>query len=233
MLQVENIHTYYGDSHILHGVSMEVKERSLSVILGRNGMGKTTSIRSIIGFTPPRHGKIVFQGNEIQQLPSYKIAKSGIGLSPQGRGIFPNLTVKENLTLAARSCSGSGWTLEKVYELFPRLKERGLSMGGNLSGGEQQMLSICRALMTNPDLLLLDEPSEGLSPIMVQEVANIISRLKKEGLSILMVEQNIAMALKVADRVYILSKGQVVFEGTPDDLRNNTEVKVQYLGTGH
>lgn len=233
MLQVENIHTYYGDSHILQGVSLQVKERSLSVILGRNGMGKTTSIRSIIGFTPPRRGKIVFQGNEIQQLPSYKIAKLGIGLSPQGRGIFPNLTVKENLLLAARPGLVSGWTLEKVYEQFPRLKERSLSMGGNLSGGEQQMLSIGRSLMTNPGLLLLDEPSEGLSPIMVQEVMSTISKLKNEGLSMLMVEQNIAMALKVADWVYILSKGQVVFEGTPDDLRNNTEVKVQYLGMGH
>jgi branched-chain amino acid transport system ATP-binding protein len=233
MLQVEQIHTYYGDSHVLHGISLSVEKGSLAVLLGRNGMGKTTTIRSIIGFTAPRTGKIRFQGKEIQHLPSYKIAKLGIGLSPQGRGIFPNLTVKENLTVAARGSSADGWTLEKIYELFPRLRERSASMGGNLSGGEQQMLSIGRALMTNPDLLLLDEPSEGLSPIMVQEVMAIISRLKAEGLSMLMVEQNIAMAMGVADRVYILSKGQVVFAGTPDELRANDEVKSQYLGMNH
>ncbi|MFM1654532.1 ABC transporter ATP-binding protein [Brevibacillus sp. B_LB10_24] len=235
MLQVEQIHTYYGESHVLHGISLSVEKGSLAVLLGRNGMGKTTTIRSIIGFTSPRTGKIRFQGKEIQRLPSYRIAKLGIGLSPQGRGIFPNLTVKENLTVAARggSAEGEGWTLEKIYDLFPRLRERSASMGGSLSGGEQQMLSIGRALMTNPDLLLLDEPSEGLSPIMVQEVMAIISRLKAEGLSMLMVEQNIAMAMGVADRVYILSKGQVVFAGTPDELRANEEVKSQYLGMNH
>lgn len=230
MIHVENIHAYYGDSHVLQGVSVNVKKGGLSVLLGRNGMGKTTTIRSIIGFTPPRFGKIIFQGNEIQKWPSYKIAQLGIGLSPQGRGVFPNLTVKENLLIAARHGSRRGWTLDRIFDLFPRLKERAASMGGNLSGGEQQMLSIGRALMTNPDLLLLDEPSEGLSPIMVQEVMNIISRLKQEGLSMLMVEQNISMALKVADWVYILSKGTVVFDGTPQHLRENHEVKSKYLG---
>lgn len=230
MLQIEKIDTYYGESHILQGVSLEVKKGGLSVILGRNGMGKTTTIRSIIGFTPPKLGNIRFRGVEIQGKPSYKIAKLGVGISPQGRGIFPNLTVKENLLIAARNSRAKGWTLDKIYELFPRLKERSTSMGGNLSGGEQQMLSIGRALMTNPDLLLLDEPSEGLSPIMVQEVTSTISRLKQEGLSMLMVEQNISMALKVADYVYILSKGQVAFEGTPDSLKVNAEVKAKYLG---
>lgn len=230
MLQVENIHSYYGDSHVLQGVSVNVKKGSLSVLLGRNGMGKTTTIRSIIGFTPPRQGKIRFQGNEIQKLPSYRVAQLGIGLVPQGRGVFPNLTVKENLTIAARSSSRRGWTLDKIYDLFPRLKERASSMGGNLSGGEQQMLTIGRALMTNPDLLLLDEPSEGLSPLMVQEVENIISALKQEGLSMLMVEQNISMALKVADWVYVMCKGEVVFDGSPDDLKRNDEVKHKYLG---
>lgn len=233
MLTVENIHTYYGESHILHGISLSVKKGSMSVMLGRNGMGKTTTIRSIIGFTPPRQGKIVFQGKEIQNQPSYKISKLGVGLTPQGRGIFPNLTVKENLLLAAREGSGTGWTLDKVYEFFPRLKERAGSMGGNLSGGEQSMLSIGRSLMTNPSLLLLDEPSEGLSPIMVQEVMKIIRKLKEDGLSMLMVEQNLSMALSVADVVYILSKGQVVFEGTPEELKQNTEVKSQYLGMSH
>ncbi len=233
MLTVENIHTYYGESHILHGISLSVKKGSMSVLLGRNGMGKTTTIRSIIGFTPPRQGKILFQGKEIQNQPSYKISRLGVGLTPQGRGIFPNLTVKENLLMAAREGSGTGWTLDKVYEFFPRLKERAGSMGGNLSGGEQSMLSIGRSLMTNPSLLLLDEPSEGLSPIMVQEVMKIIRTLKEDGLSMLMVEQNLSMALSVADVVYILSKGQVVFEGTPEELKQNTEVKSQYLGMSH
>lgn len=230
MLQLENIHTYYGDSHVLQGVSVNVKKGALSVLLGRNGMGKTTTIRSIIGFTPPRHGKIYFQGTEIQKLPPYRVAQLGIGLVPQGRGVFPNLTVKENLLIAARNSAKRGYTLDKIYDIFPRLKERASSMGGNLSGGEQQMLTISRALMTNPDLLLLDEPSEGLSPLMVQEVESMISRLKQEGLSMLMVEQNIAMALNVADRVYVMSKGEVVFNGFPDELKRDEEVKHKYLG---
>jgi branched-chain amino acid transport system ATP-binding protein len=231
MLRVENIHSYYGESHILHGISLSVREGSLSVLLGRNGMGKTTTIRSIIGLTPPRRGRVFFQGSEVQHLPAYKIARLGIGLSPQGRGIFPNLTVKENLLIAARDHHGGGWNLEKIYHLFPRLKERENSLGGNLSGGEQQLLSISRALMTNPRLLLLDEPSEGLSPIMVQEVIKIIESLKREGLSMLMVEQNVSMALRLADWVYIVNKGQVVFEGTPETLRS--QVKAQYLGMSH
>lgn len=231
MLQVENIHTYYGESHVLHGLSLSVKKGSLSAILGRNGMGKTTTIRSIIGFTPPKNGKIRFQGEEIQGLPPFQIVRMGIALSPQGRRIFPNLTVKENLTIAAKASSNQGkWTLDKIYNLFPRLKERSNFMGGNLSGGEQQMLAVGRALMTNPDLLLLDEPSEGLSPIMVGEVMDMITSLKEEGLSMLMVEQNLSMALGVADQVYILNKGQVVFEGTPSELKKNHEIKRRYLG---
>lgn len=230
MLQVENIHTYYGESHILHGVSLSVKTGKLSVLLGRNGMGKTTTIRSIIGFTPPKEGKIYFKDKEIQQLPPYRIARLGIGISPQGRSVFPNLTVKENLLLSARSSRNGHWTLDKVYELFPRLKERASSMGGTLSGGEQQMLAIGRALVLNPDLILLDEPSEGLSPIMVETVANVIRRLKEEQLSMLMVEQNLAMALSVADHVYILNKGEIVFSGTPEELEQDEEVKRTYLG---
>lgn len=230
MLQVENIHTYYGESHILHGVSLSVKTGKLSVLLGRNGMGKTTTIRSIIGFTPPKEGKIYFKDKEIQELPPYRIARLGIGISPQGRSVFPNLTVKENLLLSARSSRNGHWTLDKVYELFPRLKERASSMGGTLSGGEQQMLAIGRALVLNPDLILLDEPSEGLSPIMVETVANVIRRLKEEQLSMLMVEQNLAMALSVADHVYILNKGEIVFSGTPEELEQDEEVKRTYLG---
>jgi branched-chain amino acid transport system ATP-binding protein len=230
VLHLENVHTYYGESHILHGISLAVEEKKLSVILGRNGMGKTTTIRTIIGFNQPRRGKVVFRGKEIQRLPSYQIARLGIGLSPQGRSVFPNLSVKENLLLAARDGSGSGWSLEKIYALFPRLKEREGFMGGDLSGGEQQMLSMGRALMTNPALLLLDEPSEGLSPLMVQEVKRMIRALKEAGLSILMVEQNVNMALSLADTVYIVNKGQVVFAGTPEELQRNTQIKRDYLG---
>lgn len=230
MLYVDHIHTFYGESHVLQGVSLSVKEGQLCTILGRNGMGKTTTVHSIIGFTSPRQGKVLFKGEEMQKLTSYQISQEGIAIAPQGRRVFPNLTVKENLTIAARLGKKNQWTLEKIYELFPRLKERQTSMGGNLSGGEQQMLSIGRALMTNPQLLLLDEPSEGLSPIMVQEVMKIVTNLKKEGLSMLMVEQNLSMALSVADNIFILNKGQVVFDGTTTQLKTDQEVRSRYLG---
>lgn len=230
MLHVDHIHTFYGESHVLHGVSLSVKEGQLCTILGRNGMGKTTTVHSIIGFTSPRQGKVLFKGEEMQKLTSYQISQKGIAIAPQGRRVFPNLTVKENLTIATRPGRENQWTLEKIYELFPRLKERQTSMGGNLSGGEQQMLSIGRALMTNPQLLLLDEPSEGLSPIMVQEVMKIVTNLKNEGLSMLMVEQNLSMALSVADNVFILNKGQVVFDGTTTQLKADQEVRSRYLG---
>ncbi|NSL50531.1 ABC transporter ATP-binding protein [Calidifontibacillus erzurumensis] len=232
MLKVDHIHTYYGDSHVLHGVSLKVEKGKMTVLLGRNGMGKTTTIHSIIGFNSPKKGKIYFNNEEIQHLPSYQISKKGIGIVPQGRRIFSNLTVKENLTTTARTTNGNEWTLEKIYKLFPRLEERKKSLGGNLSGGEQSMLSIGRALMTNPRLLLLDEPSEGLSPLMVKEVMSIIKKLKENGLSMLMVEQNLAMALNVADYVYVLNKGEVVFDGTPEELERNQEVKNKYLALG-
>ncbi|RBW70106.1 ABC transporter ATP-binding protein [Bacillus taeanensis] len=229
MLELQDIHTYYGESHILHGVSLKVQKGKMSVLLGRNGMGKTTTIHSVIGFSPSKTGKILLDNREIQSKTSFQIAKSGIGLVPQGRRVFSNLTVKENLLTTARSSKSGSWTLEKIYELFPRLKEREKSMGGNLSGGEQQMISIGRALMTNPEVLLLDEPSEGLSPIMVREVMMIIKKLKEEGLSMLMVEQNLSMALALADHVYILNKGYVVFDGTPEELKLDSEVKSKYL----
>ncbi|KGA95524.1 ABC transporter [Alkalihalobacillus alcalophilus ATCC 27647 = CGMCC 1.3604] len=216
MLEVKDLHTYYGESHILHGVSLQVKESSVSILLGRNGMGKTTTIHSIIGLVPPKSGQVILSGEELQTKPSYQISKMGVGLVPQGRRIFPNLTVKENLLTTHRSVKG-GWTINKIFELFPRLKERETSMGGNLSGGEQQMLSIGRALLTNPKVLLLDEPSEGLSPIMVKEVVNIIKQLKMSGLSMLLVEQNVSMALELADHVYVLNKGKVVFDGTAEE----------------
>jgi branched-chain amino acid transport system ATP-binding protein len=226
MLQVKDLHTYYGESHILHNVSLNVKKGKVSVLLGRNGMGKTTTIHSIMGIVPPKRGVILFKNIEIQSKPSYQVAKQGIALVPQGRRIFPNLTVKENLTITYRP-KQNGWTLEKIYEMFPRLKERESSMGGTLSGGEQQMLSIGRALLTQPELLLLDEPSEGLSPLMVKEVMEIIKQLKNEGLSMLLVEQNLAMALHLADHIYILNKGSVVFNGTRNELTD--EIKSKYL----
>ena len=233
MLELTGIHTYYGESHVLHGVDMTVKDGSVVALLGRNGMGKTTTIRSIIGLTPPRRGSIRFNGVELVGQPPEKIARAGIGLVPQGRMIFPSLSVTENLTMAARtSGKDDPWTLEKVYEIFPRLKERGKNKGNLLSGGEQQMLTIARALMTNPDLLMLDEPSEGLAPIVVQEVYRVIGRLKEAGQSILVVEQDFAMAMSVADYAYIMSKGEMVYDSEPKDLVDNETVKAQYLGVG-
>jgi branched-chain amino acid transport system ATP-binding protein len=231
MLELIDIHTYYGESYVLRGVSLQISEGSVVALLGRNGMGKTTAIRSIIGFTPPRRGQIVFQGKEIKDLSPDKIAKLGIGLVPQGRYIFPSLSVKENLTMSARGAGKTdSWSLDKVYALFPILKERASSRGTLLSGGEQQMLAIGRALMTNPQLILMDEPSEGLAPLIVKEVGKIISQLKQKGFSILLVEQNLPMALKVADDLYILSNGEVVYESTPEQLRSNDEIKAKYIG---
>ena len=231
MLQLIDIHTYYGESYVLRGISLKIQEGSIVALLGRNGMGKTTTIRSIIGFNPPRRGQILFGDKNIAGLPSYKIAHLGVGLVPQGRSIFPSLSVKENLTMSARGVGkADSWTLDKVYSLFPILKERSRYPGTLLSGGEQQMLAIGRALMTNPQLILMDEPSEGLAPLIVKEVGNIIYQLKQKGFSILLVEQNLPMALKVADYLYILSNGKVVYESTPDDLRSNDEVKAKYIG---
>lgn len=230
MLELLDIHTYYGESHVLHGISMTVQQGSVVALLGRNGMGKTTTIRSIIGFTPPRAGQIRFKNREITQLKSYRIAKMGIGLIPQGRNIFPSLSVRENLTMAARQGTKNGkWSLDQVYAQFPILKERSKLKGNLLSGGEQQMLAVGRALMTNPELLLMDEPSEGLAPLVVRDIGFIIVRLKKEGLSILLVEQNLPMGLGVSDHVLIISKGQIVHESSPAQLRENEEVKVKYL----
>jgi len=230
MLTVNNIHTYYGDSHILQGVSLTVAKGEAVALLGRNGVGKTTTIKSIIGFTPPRRGQILLRDVDVTAFPSYRTAQLGVGLVPQGRGIFPTLTVRENIMLAARGAQNGGWTLDRVLETFPHLAARLKNRGSQLSGGEQQMLAIARALMTNPQLLLLDEPSEGLAPLIVAEIGRIISRLREEGLSILVVEQNLALALGIADRVYVMNKGRIVFEGTPADLQAQEDVMHQYLG---
>ena len=233
MLEINDIHTWYGDSYVLQGVEMQVSDGAVVVLLGRNGMGKTTTIRSIMGLTPPRKGSIKFNGTELVGLSPNQISRSGIGLVPQGRMIFPSLSVTENLTMAARTGGkGDPWTLEKVYETFPRLKERGKNKGNLLSGGEQQMLTIARALMTNPDLIMLDEPSEGLAPIVVQEVYRIIERLKAAGQSILLVEQDFGMAMSVADYAYIMSRGSIVYGSGPEELIDNEAVKTQYLGVG-
>ncbi len=237
MLRVDDIHTYYGDSYVLQGVSLEVRPGTVAALLGRNGMGKTTLIRSIIGFARPRRGRVLFGDQDITRKPSHEIAQLGIGLVPQGRRIFPSLTVIENLTVAARSGGQDGggpergpWTLDHIMELFPRLRERTGHRGNMLSGGEQQMLAIARALMTNPRLLLMDEPSEGLAPLLVRELGASIGRLRTEGLSILLVEQNLPMAMRVADEAYVLSKGHVVYHGTAAELAVDKDVTHRYLG---
>lgn len=231
MLQLVDIHTYYGDSYILQGVSLEVKEASVVALLGRNGMGKTTTIRSIIGLTPPRQGKILLKSVDITGMEPFRIARMGVGLVPQGRRIFPSLTVRENLAIVPSSGRTQVWNIEKLMTLFPPLKERINAKARFLSGGELQMLAIARALMSNPELLLLDEPSEGLAPMLVREMGRVIEQLKKEaGFSILLVEQNFGLAISVADYVYIMSKGKVVYESTPEELKNNDKIKAQYLG---
>ena len=231
MLELVDLHTYYGDSYVLQGLSLSVGEGSVVALLGRNGMGKTTTIRSIIGFNPPRRGTIHFRERDITRVKSHKIAQLGIGLVPQGRQIFPSLSVQENLTVSARrSGKSSPWDLGGVYSLFPVLKKRAKNKGNQLSGGEQQMLAIGRALMTNPDLLLMDEPSEGLAPVIVRELTQIIARLKDRGFSILLVEQNLSMALELADYVYVIDRGQIVYESLPEAFRSNVEVQAKYLG---
>lgn len=227
MLELDEMHTYYGESHVLDGISLRVEEASVVTLLGRNGMGKTTTVRSIIGFTPPRSGIVRFKGIEVQHLPAYKICQMGLALVPQGRRIFPSLSVEENLTIAAR---GTGWTLEKVHSLFPILKSRARHKGNLLSGGEQQMLAVARALLTNPVFLLMDEPSEGLAPLIVSEIGAVLSRLKEEGLSIFLVEQNVPLALKVADYAYILNNGQIVHHCSAAELSKNDELQAKYIG---
>lgn len=231
MLQLRNVHNYYGHSHVLQGVSLEVSEGSLVALLGRNGMGKTTAIRSIIGFNPPSKGEILFKGKNIAGLPSYQIARGGIALVPQGRRIFRSLTVKENLLLGYRreNQGRTNFDLGRIYELFPILQERAQNRGEHLSGGEQQMLAVARALLTNPELLLMDEPFEGLAPSIIKELRKKIQELKSAGLSILLVEQNIQAALKLADRVYIMSKGKIVYEGSATQLQNEEEIKKRFL----
>ena len=230
ILEVDDIHTYYGDAYVLQGLSLTLEQGQILGLLGRNGVGKTTLVNSIVGFNPPRRGRIVFKGDDITEKASFETVCSGMGLVPQGRRVFPTLGVEENLLVALRNPGRHGWSLERVYRLFPRLLERRHQRAKTLSGGEQQMLAIGRALMTNPDCLIMDEPSEGLAPIIIQGLWEAIGMLKKEGLSILLVEQNANLALRLVDYVHVMSKGQVVYSSTPAELSGNDEIKSSYLG---
>jgi branched-chain amino acid transport system ATP-binding protein len=230
ILEVQDIHTYYGDAYVLQGLSLKLEQGQILGLLGRNGVGKTTLVNSIVGFIQPRRGNIVFKGEDITHNSSFDTVRSGMGLVPQGRRVFPTLSVEENLLVAERSTERHGWNLERVYTMFPRLRERSSQRARTLSGGEQQMLAIGRGLMTNPDCLIMDEPSEGLAPIIIQGLWEAISHLKREGLSILLVEQNASLALKLVDYVHVMSKGQVVYSARPEELWANHEIKHSYLG---
>jgi branched-chain amino acid transport system ATP-binding protein len=234
-LSLTNLHTFYGDSHVLHGVSFSLRPGGVLALLGRNGAGKTTCISTIIGFLKPRDGEIRFFGESITGLSPERISHLGIGLVPQGRRIFPSLTVRENLLVARQreSTTAKPWNVERIYGLFPGLRERHAQFAGTLSGGEQQMLAIGRALMGNPKVLLLDEPSEGLAPLIVAEVGRTIRRLKEEGQSIVLVEQNRQLALDVADQAVILNTGRCVFAGSAADVLNNETLIAQNLGVFH
>jgi branched-chain amino acid transport system ATP-binding protein len=226
MLELRDVHAYYGNSHVLHGVSLDLDKGEIVSLLGRNGAGKTTTILAIMGYLAPDPGRIVYRGRDLRGVPPHALARQGFGFVPQERGIFPSLTVEENLTVAARA---GRWSLADAYRLFPRLEERRANLGFQLSGGEQQMLAIARALMLNPDVILLDEPSEGLAPIIVEEIVHVLHSIKKEGLAVLLVEQNLRVALSLADRHYVMSKGQVCFTGTTDELEHNERVLSEYL----
>jgi branched-chain amino acid transport system ATP-binding protein len=232
MLAVEQINTFYGDAQVLFDVSLEIHEGEVVALLGRNGAGKTTTIRSIMGLTAPSRGRVMFKQENIAGLPPYTIANRGVGFVPDNRRIFPTLTVKQNLEIARKGGAKrpDGWTLERIYQHFPKLKEIEERKGDVLSGGEQQMLTIARTLMGNPDLVLLDEPTEGLAPIMVMQVMNIIKELREKGETILLVEQNSTLALTVSQRAYILENGHMVYTGAAEDLSQNAEVKQRYLG---
>jgi branched-chain amino acid transport system ATP-binding protein len=245
MLRVLDLHTYYGDSHVLQGVSLHVEKGTVAAVLGRNGVGKTTLCRSIVGFTPARAGRVVFGGVEITHLPPHRIYEMHLSLVPQGRRVFSSLTVYEHLAIAKRSrCRESllhadsqkrlptptGWSVRKVFDVFPRLEERRAHRGDELSGGEQQMLAIGRALVANPVLVVMDEPTEGLASALIADVANVIRRLKDEGTAVLLAEQNAAFAVSLADHVHVMSQGRIVHSSAPAALWDNEEIKTQFLG---
>jgi branched-chain amino acid transport system ATP-binding protein len=232
LLEIDGIETCYGLSQVLFGLQLTIKSGEMIALMGRNGMGKTTTIRSIMGLTPARAGAIRFAGEDVRKLPSYKIAQLGIGLVPEGRQIFPNLTVRENLVAASGNRRGARdpWTLEKIYALFPRLSERATNMGVTLSGGEQQMLAIGRALMTNPMLLILDEATEGLAPLIREEIWSCLSMLKSQGQSVLVIDKNVGNLARIADRHYMIERGRTVWSGTSEQLLAEPELQHRYLG---
>jgi branched-chain amino acid transport system ATP-binding protein len=232
LLELEGVHSHYGKSHVLHGVSLAVDAGEIVCLLGRNGVGKSTTLKSIMGLVPPSAGTVSFKGTPLRGLPPYRIARLGLGYVPEERRIFPTITVRENLLMGlkpgARPREG-GWTLDRVYQFFPRLRERERQRAGTLSGGEQQMLTMGRTLMGDPDLLLVDEPTEGLAPMIVEQVEHILSEIHKGGTPVLLVEQAMDTALALAQRAYVMSKGQIVFSGSVQDLQGNDEVRRQYL----
>jgi len=230
-LEIESINTFYGLSHILFDVSLKVDQGEVVVLLGRNGAGKTTTLRSIMGLTRPKQGRVKFNGQDITGLSPFKVARLGLGFVPEDRRIFPDLTVHANLDVGRQKSrsKGTAWTIERIYELFPRLRELSSRRGGNLSGGEQQMLTIARTLMGNPDLILLDEPSEGLAPIIVKVLGDFIDLIKQEGMTVLLSEQNVKFALKHSDRAYIVDNGHIKYEGSIKDLEKDEEIKKRFL----
>jgi branched-chain amino acid transport system ATP-binding protein len=225
-LTAEGLHTYYGKSHILHGVNLEVAEAKITALLGRNGAGKTTTLRSLMGLTPPREGRVGVFGTDVTRWPSFRVAALGVGYVPEGRKVFSNLSVEENLKVPLER--GGPWTIPRIYELFPRLAERRSNRGRQLSGGEQEMLAIARALLINPKLLILDEPSQGLAPLIVREVFRIVAQMRSEGIAVLLVEQNVRMSLEIADHAYVLDDGAVVYSGPARELAADEE-RVQSL----
>jgi branched-chain amino acid transport system ATP-binding protein len=230
VLRAENIHSFYGKSHILHGVSLEVNEGEIVAVLGRNGAGKTTTVRRLVGLTPPRQGKCEIFGNDTTRWPSHRIAGIGVGYVPEGRKIFGSLTVLENLKVP--QARPGPWNLDRVFKLFPRLAERKSQLGRQLSGGEQEMLSIARPLLLNPRIMLFDEPSQGLAPLVVREVMQVVRRMREEGLSVLLIEQNAPLTLSIADRAYILDDGKVVYSGAAAELAKDTDLVNKLAGAG-
>jgi branched-chain amino acid transport system ATP-binding protein len=229
MLDVKGIHTYYGTSHILFGISFDVKKGEAVCLLGRNGAGKTTTFRSIIGLTTPKVGSIKFQGQEIVGKPPYRIAQLGIGFVPDDRRIFPDLTVRQNILVARREREGAAWNLDRIYSLFPKLKQLEAHMGNQLSGGEQQMLTVARTLMTSPQLLLLDEPGEGLAPLVVKAMGEQLGEIKKTGITMLICEHNVGLSIALSDRCYVMDKGTIRYQGTIEELKKDEDVRKKYL----
>jgi len=232
LLEIKNLNAYYEESHILQGISLNVDQGEIVALLGRNGVGKTTTLKTIIGLLPPRSGQILFRGKNLAGLPPYEIANLGVGYVPEDRRIFPRLTVRENLLIGIKRShekKKNGWTVEKIYSYFPALKNRDRQKGAYLSGGEQQMLTIARTLMGNPEIMLLDEPTEGLAPKIVETVEQVIQDIHKHHVAILLVEQNMFVVLRLAKRIYVMSKGNIVFHGTALELKENQEIRQKYL----